>query len=332
MFNLFSRAPTYDPQRDIPDQTGKVFLITGANAGLGYQITKQLAAKGATIYLACRSEERALAAINQLEDEVDDVQGKNRLQFLQVDMSSMRSVKRAADEFLKRESRLDVLLHNAGRLIDAYELSEDGIELCVAVNHLGVHVLTQSLLPLLKKTAAFSDCDVRVLVTSSSGHAQAPRNAKMDSIEAWNDHSGIKGDHFIARAQRYGNSKLMNIMWAMHLQKLCDEEKVPITVLALDPGMILTGGAISTSPWYIYWLIRLFGVNEEEGAYTSLFCATSATVREKRETYKGKYVKPVGVLAVPYHRDARDENKARILWDASVRIADELLSRHVATT
>ena len=122
MFDFFS--PSYDPERDIPDQTGKIFLITGAkyvhdhwvsrvlnsfgmcSAGI---ITKQLAAKGATVYLGCRSEERALASIDKLEDELPAIQGLNRLQFLQVDMSSMRSVKRAADEFLKRETRLDVL-------------------------------------------------------------------------------------------------------------------------------------------------------------------------------------------------------------------------------
>lgn len=79
------------------------------SAGIGYQITKQLAAKGATVYLACRSEQRALAAINKLEEEVAGIEGKNRLQFLHVDMSSMDSVKRAAEEFLKRETRLDVL-------------------------------------------------------------------------------------------------------------------------------------------------------------------------------------------------------------------------------
>lgn len=83
------------------------------SAGIGYQITKQLAAKGATIYLACRSEERASAAIGKLEDEVPSIVGRNKLHFLQVDMSDVRSVRRAADEFVKRETRLDVLCAHA---------------------------------------------------------------------------------------------------------------------------------------------------------------------------------------------------------------------------
>ena len=78
----------------------------------------------------------------------------------------------------------------------------------------------------------------------------------------------------------------MNIMWAMHLQKLLDKENIPISVLALDPGMI---------------------------------------VKAERDVYKGKYVKPVGVLGGIYHRDARDEAKAKVLWDASARIAGDIL-------
>lgn len=90
---------------------------------------------------------------------------------------------------------------------------------------------------------------------------------------------------------------------------------------------LLTDGAIATSPWYMLCLIRLFGVTEEQGAYTSLFCATSAVVESKRDAYKGQYVGPVGVLAGLRHNDARDEAKAQVLWDASVRIADDIQSR-----
>ncbi|KZV77093.1 NAD-P-binding protein [Peniophora sp. CONT] len=330
MFNF--GAPSYNPDRDVPDQTGRVFLITGANAGIGYHITKQLAAKGATIYLACRSEQRALAAIAKLEGEISGIREQKRLRFLQVDMSSMHSVQRLAEEFLKRETRLDVLLHNAGRLLEGYELSEDGIELCVATNHLGVFVLTQALLPTLKATAARPDSDVRVIVTSSSVHAQAPKNVKVDSLEAWNDHAGNRSETFMGRAQRYGTSKLMNILWAMRLQQMIDEEHVPITVLAIDPGMILTSGAIATSPWYMLYIIKLFGVSEERGAYTSLLCATSAEVKEKRDAWEGQYVKPNGVLGAPDHKDARDEAKAKALWDTSVKIADQILTRDGASS
>lgn len=190
---------SYKPSRDVPDQAGKVFFITGAYSGIGYATTKELARHGAKVYLACRSEDRALAAITKLEEEVPDIKGEDRLHFIQVDMSNMRSVKRAAEEFVQKEKRLDVLrafiysssyillthghysVHNAGRLTSAYEMSEEGVELTMAVkcvtfavsedldadtnlSYLGVFVLTQSLLPLLKATAAEPDADVRIAV------------------------------------------------------------------------------------------------------------------------------------------------------------------------
>lgn len=72
-------------------------------------------------------------------------------------------------------------------------------------------------------------------------------------------------------------------------------------------------------------------MTEEQGAHTSLFCATSAVVKSKRDAFKGQYVKPDGILSGPYHRDARDETKAKVLWDASVQIADEILARDTAS-
>ena len=100
---------SYNPSKDIPDQTGKVFLVTGAYSGIGYVTTKELARHGAKVYLACRSEDRALAAIEKLEGEVSEIKGKDRLHFIQVDMGNMQSVKRAAAEFIQKEKRLDVL-------------------------------------------------------------------------------------------------------------------------------------------------------------------------------------------------------------------------------
>jgi len=122
-----SKEPKYDPSRDIPDLAGKVFLVTGAkyvplvllhsyaqiytwhSSGIGYETAKHLAAHGATVYLACRSEERANAAIVRIEAAVPDVKGQDRLKFLQIDMGDTHSVRRAAEEFMERETRLDVL-------------------------------------------------------------------------------------------------------------------------------------------------------------------------------------------------------------------------------
>lgn len=144
---------SYNPSKDIPDQTGKVFFVTGAYSGLGYVTTRHLARHGAKVYLACRSEDRTLAAIAKLEEEVPEIKGKERLRFIQVDMGNMQSVKRAAEEFIQKEKRLDVLrasqyhsepysadlhhhpVHNAGRLTTPYQMTEEGVELSMAVKY-----------------------------------------------------------------------------------------------------------------------------------------------------------------------------------------------------
>ncbi|TFY76492.1 hypothetical protein EWM64_g7520 [Hericium alpestre] len=163
---LFSK-PSYDPRRDIPDLTGKVILVTGANAGIGLQTSEQLAIHGAKVYLACRTESKAKAAIAGIEDRTPSLKGQGRLMWLPLDLSSMRSSKKAAEEFLSKEKRLDILINNAGRLADDYVLSPEGVELSVAVNHLGHFVLTTALLPLLKETARRPDADVRIIVVNT---------------------------------------------------------------------------------------------------------------------------------------------------------------------
>ncbi|KZV71192.1 NAD-P-binding protein [Peniophora sp. CONT] len=323
---------SYNPSRDVPNQTGKVFFITGAYSGIGYATTKELARHGAKVYLACRTEDRALAAITKLEEEVPDIKGKDRLHFIQVDMSNMRSVKRAAEEFIQKERRLDVLLHNAGRLTSAYEMSEEGVELTMAVNYLSVFVLTQSLLPLLKATAAEPDADVRVAVVSSMAHRFGPARLKLDSLEAWNDYAGNRSESYKAKCDRYGASKRMEIMWAFYLQKLLDEENVPITVISLHPGVIGTDGLQHNSPFWAYWFMKYFGVTEEQGAFTSLFATTSSTLKSQRNKYKGKYLEPFGKITTPAAVDAHDEKSSKLLYDTSVKVAEQVLSRSAGTS
>ncbi|VDC05280.1 unnamed protein product [Peniophora sp. CBMAI 1063] len=322
----FLFGPSYNPSKDIPDQTGKVFFITGAYSGLGYETTKELAKHGATVYLACRTEDRAVAAIAKLEEEVPEIKGKDRLHFIQVDMGNMQSVKRAAEEFVQKEKRLDVLLHNAGRLTTPYKMGEEGVELTMAVNYLGVFILTQSLLPLLKATAALPDTDVRIAVVSSMGHRFGPAKLKLDSLEAWNDYAGNRGESYKAKCDRYGATKRMEIMWALHLQKLMDEEKVPITVISLHPGMVGTGGVQENSPFYAYWFMKYCGVTEQQGAYTSLFATTSPIVKAQRDKYKGKYLEPFGKITKPAAADAHDEASAKLLYDTSIKVAEQVLS------
>lgn len=135
--SFFSRRYSYDK---IPDQTGKVAIVTGANTGLGYATTVALAARGAHVFLACRSKERALGAIERAQKEIKEKHPQApvpKLEFLQLDLNSIKKSQQAADEFLSKGLPLHILVNNSGIMMTPFELSEDGIEQQFAVNHVG---------------------------------------------------------------------------------------------------------------------------------------------------------------------------------------------------
>ncbi|KAA1474633.1 NAD-P-binding protein [Dentipellis sp. KUC8613] len=323
---LFSKQ-AYDPKRDIPDLTGKVVIVTGSNAGIGIRTVEQLALHGAKVYLACRSEEKATAAIAELEKTNPSLKGRNLLVYLPLDLSSVRSAKKAGEDFLAREDRLDILINNAARGMEPYELSKDGIELTIAINHFGHFVFTETLLPLMKETAKRRDTDVRIVVVSSRGHL-GPGTTKFGSLEELNDPQGppAKINSMGTKMGRYGTSKLMNVLFASELQRRLDVEKVPITVMSLHPGAVATEAAFAADlPWFLKAYIATFAAKPLEGAYTSLFAATSARVAAEREKYKGKYLVPYGEIGGPATPAAKDPVLAKTLWETTEKITAGLL-------
>jgi len=152
---------------DIPDQTGRVVLVTGGNTGLGYVTCQELLAKGAKVYLAGRQSQKSEDAIERLKKET----GKDNVHLLPVDLSELKSVRTAAETFLSKEKRLDILINNAGVLaVPVDELTKDGYDMHFGVNLLAHHHLTVLLLPAL----IAADTPARVVNLSSFGHQFAP--------------------------------------------------------------------------------------------------------------------------------------------------------------
>jgi len=175
MGNLFSIiAESFPPHPiftvdDIPDLSGQIIIVTGGNTGIGKETVKELLNHDAKVYLAARNQEKAFAAIKELSE----VTGKEAI-FLKLDLSDLKGIKAAAEEFLSKETQLHVLFNNAGVMVPPVEqLTADGYDLQFGTNVLGHFYFTKLLLPTLIATAkTSSDGKARVVNTSSLGHIQ----------------------------------------------------------------------------------------------------------------------------------------------------------------
>jgi protochlorophyllide reductase len=219
---------------DIPDQSGRLALVTGANSGLGLETARALAAHGATVLLACRSLERAEAARELLEVALEQDAARQRpgggsaspgpLLTLELDLADLGSVVRAAETVTERWGRLDLLINNAGVMAPPRSLSRQGFELQLAVNHLGHFALSQRLLPLLKER------DGARVVHVSSGAAYFGRIAFDD----------LQGEHRYDAWAAYAQSKLANVMTALELQQRLEAAGSPARSLVAHPGLART--------------------------------------------------------------------------------------------
>ncbi|THH17783.1 hypothetical protein EW146_g3110 [Bondarzewia mesenterica] len=288
---LFSK-PSYDPDRDIPNLDGKIVVVTGSSSGIGYRTAEQLA-----------------------------IHGEDKLIWVPLELSSVRSAKKAAELILAKEKRLDILVNNAGHLPSDYEPTEDGIDKTVAVNHVGHFVFTTTLLPLLKSTTLETGADVRIVNVASISYKAAGR-VKFDSLDDFNDKR--TGTWFV-KFRRYGRSKLMNMLFSTELQRRLDDEGAAIIVTSVHPGAVHTEGADNNNPIFIKVILPFFCVSSLKGAYTSLFAATSAEVAALPDKYKGKYMEGCRVVK-PSTKEAEDELLARKLWETTKKVVADVLA------
>lgn len=296
-------GPKFNPDKDIPDLSGKVILVTGANVGLGKETVLQLAKHNpARIFLASRSEANAHAAIEDIEREVP---GSHKIvTFLQLDLTSFDSIKRAAAAVASQVDRLDLLVNNAGIMTTPAGQTKEGYELQFGVNHMGHALLTRLLLPLLKRTAA-TGADVRVVNISSAGEEAAPKAGwpadmsvyKTDMADVWT-------------LTRYGASKLANI----HFTKALQRRNPDIKCVAVHPGVVATSlsrGLIESYPW-LGWLISLFiklvALSPRTAACYQLWACTSPDVKP------GEFYHPLGVTGKGSALSS-DEAQAERLWE-----------------
>jgi NAD(P)-dependent dehydrogenase (short-subunit alcohol dehydrogenase family) len=202
--------------RKLPDQSGRTALVTGANTGVGFEVARALACHGATVVLACRDADRARNAAARIG--LDAPKADVRIEIL--DLASLASVRRAADRINRDHPRIDLLVNNAGVMWTPRELTEDGFEKHLGVNHLGHFALTGLILPRLTPTPGS-----RIVVLSSPAHRRGII-----------DFEDLQSSRRYRPAKAYAQSKLANILFAYELQRRLEAAGAPTIALAAHPG------------------------------------------------------------------------------------------------
>ncbi|MFT4585617.1 MAG: NAD(P)-dependent dehydrogenase (short-subunit alcohol dehydrogenase family) [Gammaproteobacteria bacterium] len=299
-------------ESDVPVQTGKTILVTGANTGIGYETARVLAERGARVLLGCRSEEKAERAISRIKSIKSDA----NVTWVPLDLANLKSIKEAA-AIVNEEERLDVLINNAGVMTPPKLATDDGFELQFGVNHLGHFALTGHLIRKLKDRPG-----ARIVTLSSLAHRGVfpflPQ-VLSGSIE-WDDvHAHKKYNRLI----RYNMSKFANILFTYELQRKLEHAGSSAISVAAHPGICLTEllRYIPRSLVFISTpLMRALNF-PPEGALPTLLAATG------QDVHGGDYYGPtrMGELKYSAHKvdaasAAKNEGQAKKLWDLSTEL------------
>ncbi|NTV45136.1 MAG: SDR family oxidoreductase [Chlorobiales bacterium] len=269
----------------------KVCLVTGATAGIGEVTACALAEKGATVIVVGRNSEKCERTIRDIKHKT----GNEHVEYLLADLSVQKQTRELASQFKKKYQRLDVLVNNAGGIYTSRQLSEDGIEMTFALNHLAYFLLTNLLLDTLKESPS-----ARIINVSSMAH-----------IGGKIDFEDVQGNKWYTGWGAYGQSKLSNVLFTYELARRTEGTK--ITANALHPGVVATefgknNGFFGT---VMRGAMDLFSISPEEGAETTIYLASSSEV----EGITGKYFnkkKPVQSSDASY-----DLKTAKRLWEIS---------------
>jgi NAD(P)-dependent dehydrogenase (short-subunit alcohol dehydrogenase family) len=296
----FSSA-TFVPATSIKSLAGKVILVTGGNNGIGKETVLQLAKHDPQkIYLASRTESKGRDAISSIKAQTSQ---NVDIEYLPLDLTSLPSIKQAADQVISHSDRLDILVLNAGIMAVPPGKTASGQDIQMGTNHVGHFLLTKLLLPTLQKTAKEHNSDVRIISVSSEAQNLAPA---LDTI--------VSTEKLAATGPwtRYAASKAANIMFAAELAR-----RYPaLTSVSLHPGIIKTDLYLpnAKSNAIVRWGARIVGpvlfATVETGALNQLWAAAGA---KREELVNGGYYTPVGKHRT--NKWSTDADAGRKLWE-----------------
>ncbi len=290
---------------EIPDQSGRLAVVTGANSGLGLVTARELARAGAKVVIACRNLDKGAAALSSINAAVSSADAS----VAELDLADLASVRGFAARLADDHERLDLLVNNAGVMAPPRRLTVDGFESQIGTNHLGHFALTGLLLSVLLAAPA-----PRVVTLSSGAHRIG--TIKFDDLHR---------EHGYNNWMAYGQSKLANLMFSFELQKRASAAGASLLSVAAHPGYARTNLQFAGPHLYEQLLMRItnpiLGQSADMGALPQLYAATAPDVPG------GSFIGPDGFMEQRGHPHivtaagkAYDEDAWRRLWEMSEQL------------
>lgn len=275
----------------------KVVIVTGGNAGIGFEAAMDLAERGARVILACRNEGRGTTA----RDRIIEATGNQDVHYRNLDLASFDSIRAFAEIIIQNESRLDILINNAGIYNKEFQKTEDGLLLMMKSNHFGPFLLTNLLLPLLKSSAPS-----RIINVSSVAH-------KSGKIDFDNLNAEKETEKSYKPYDFYANSKLCNILMTIELDRRLEGTRV--TANSLHPGVVQTELISEISVLKVMKPVsKFYFKTPKEGAQTTIHLAVAPEVAG----VSGRYFADCHETSTS--KLAQDKEVARKLWEESEKI------------
>ena len=298
----FNRRSTAEQVSEGVDLSGKNALVTGANTGIGLETTRVLALRGARVTMACRNLEKAGAARDKLLEESNGAIHSDQLDLLELDLNNFQRIRESAAEFNRWQRPLHLLINNAGIMIPMERRTDDGFEAHFGINHLGHFLFTNLIVDNLKAANG-----ARVVMVSSAAMAMATLTEEFDDLN-W-ERRKFKG------FGSYGDSKLMNLMFAKEISRRFRDDK--IVSHALHPGIIPT--ELGRDQNFFGMLLGVFALpfmrSVRQGAASTLFAATSKDYADK-----GGYYFVNSNEAEPEYKLALNDQACEKLWQISAEL------------